>query len=688
MINEPDISAVGQALDAGSADLLRVGMDGLDGYHEKAEILKTALAELAQIGGGATAAAANRLIAQLDDFEPSVTMIGQVKAGKTSLVNAMVGWPDLLPADVNPWTSVVTSLHLSPELRTNTNTATFKFFDENEWARLLEKGGRIGELASRAGAEEELDTVREQIEQMREKSRARLGKRFELLLGQEHDYGYFDRDLIERYVCLGDDFEDDDPATENQGRFADITKSADLFLHRPEFKTNLCIRDTPGVNDTFMMREQITIRAIRGSRLCVVVLSAHQALSSVDMALIRLISNIKSREVIIYVNRIDELSDPAAQVPEIRDSIRATLKKHDGPADAQIVFGSAYWANHALSSSLDDLAEDSAAALVNWAAQEVQEIPDTETPSEMIWRLSGMPKLFAAISDRLSEGVGQETIDKVARSAINLANGVAATNKVVELNLVSNSEDLLRSDDVAALIDDIEAQYTRRIAQEFEGLIGQFQTRIDSSHRSFLDRATASLVSHLEKYGEEHVWQYDPAGLRVLLRSSYRIFGSRTQKAAQKIYDAVAAELTAIYGHTFGNLQSNFIVEAPTAPRIPPAVFLGQTIALDMQGSWWKGWWHRKRGYQAFASGFFNLIKDETDPIVTELKVAQANSIRDDARAILQEFLNDQRDILENIAKHADANPEELVDLFGTQDREDRHRVVEDTLTTLNRYVA
>ena len=65
-----------------------------------------------------------------------------------------------------------------------------------------------------------------------------------------------------------------------------------------------------------MMREQITIRAIRDSRICVVVLSAHQALSSVDMALIRLISNIKSREVVIFVNRIDELSDPAKQIPE------------------------------------------------------------------------------------------------------------------------------------------------------------------------------------------------------------------------------------------------------------------------------------------------------------------------------------------------------------------------------------
>ena len=136
-------------------------------------------------------------------------MIGQVKAGKTSLVNAMVGCPDLLPADVNPWTSVVTSLHLSPHVAPQDNRASFPSFDMEEWTRLLDRGGRIGELASRAGAEDELAKVREQVIEMREKSRERLGDKFELLLGQQHDYGYFDDDLIERYVCLGDDFEDD-----------------------------------------------------------------------------------------------------------------------------------------------------------------------------------------------------------------------------------------------------------------------------------------------------------------------------------------------------------------------------------------------------------------------------------------------------------------------------------------------
>ena len=325
---------------SGTRELTRVraAIDEVDG----------ALETIAAAGDRGAERAARKLQRQLRRIEPSATLIGQVKAGKTSLVNALVGWPDLLPSDVNPWTSVVTSLHLSPRPHLGGDHASFRFFEEDEWTRLLDRGGRIGELAGRAGAEDEVAKVTQQLAAMREKSRRRLGNKFEMLMGQEHDYGYLDSELVERYVCLGDDFEDDTETGATQGRFADITKSADLYIQRDAWPIDFCLRDTPGVNDTFMMREQITIRAIRESRMCVVVLSAHQALSTVDLALIRLISNLDSREVILFVNRIDELSDPARQVPEIRDSIRRTLTDHRGPADAEIVFGSAYWANHAL----------------------------------------------------------------------------------------------------------------------------------------------------------------------------------------------------------------------------------------------------------------------------------------------------------------------------------------------------
>jgi hypothetical protein len=673
-----------------NAHLLGIGLEGLGGFlNERAE-LDRALASLEEIGDENVRSGARMLRRKLDAVEPSITMIGQVKAGKTSLVNAMMGRPGLLPADVNPWTSVVTSLHLDPDAATAESGARFRFFGEEEWQRLLDHGGRVGELAARAGADEELEKVRAQIEAMREKSRNRLGNRFELLLGQEHEYDSFDEELIERYVCLGDDFGDEAPDgtadDQQQGRFADITKSADLYMHRPEFPMKLCIRDTPGVNDTFLMREQITIRAIRDSRICVVVLSAHQALSTVDMALIRLIANIRSRDVVIFVNRVDELSDPATQIPEIRDSIRATLKAHGGPTDAQIVFGSAFWALSALQGTLNRLPDESIRALLNWAEQELRTTREDESALEYVWRLSGLPALYEAVAQRICEGVGREAIDRVARSTRNLARGVQAAR----LTLVKTGGRLTLAMDAPALegaFDRLEAAERARLDAALDAEIPAYHARLDRAHRSFLERATASLIGHLEEKGEAEVWVYEPTGLRLLLRSAYQVFGAKVQRATRAAFDATAGELAALYGRAFG-APEGFRIEPPAAAHVPPPVAIGQTIALDMKGNWWSNWWKRRRGYHSYAASFNAMIKAETDPIVSDLKEVQTAAMRSAAHAALEAFLAEQRSLLLGFATEAAGGGADAAETFGSAETETRLKAIEDTLATLDRRAA
>ena len=306
----------------------------------------------------------------------------------------------------------------------------------------------------------------------------------------------------------------------------------------------------------------------------------------------------------------------------------------------------------------------------------------------MIWELSGLPALFRALYERIAEGVGQEAIDKVARSAINLTNGLHATNQIITSQLDIKSLDHVNREGIESNLNQIEAQTLRQLQDEYAKLTDGLCSRIDRSHRSFLERATASLISHLEKNGEDSVWQYNPMGLRVLLRSAYQIYGARAQGSAQKIFELAATEICDVYGRTFGNSGATFAIEAPHPPRIPPPVFLGQTIALDLQGSWWKSWWKRRRGYQAFASNFYSMIMEETDPIVNELKQVQAATIRDDAVAILREFLSDQRTILLDAVEKAESSPEDLQDMLGDQDYQDRQQLVEATLSSLNTHVA
>lgn len=666
----------GEGLKIPAADhpFMRNGLEKLDAFQDEVADLEATLADVVRLGGADAEKKSAKIIRQLHGFEPSITMIGQIKSGKTSLVNAMVGRPELLPSDVNPWTSVVTSLHLNTPLAADAPTASFQFFSQGEWDHLVENGGRIGELSSRSGADEELEKVREQIAAMREKTKIRLGRKFELLLGQKHNYAEMSEDLVQRYVCMGDDFEDLEE-DDQQGRFADITKSADLYLKSDKIPIPLCLRDTPGVNDTFMMREQITINALRESRICVVVLSAHQALSSMDMGLIRLIANVKSREVVIFVNRIDELADPAAQVPEIRDSILQTLEDNNGPDDPQVIFGSAYWANLALAEDLNEIVSESANALFNWAEASLDSGAAGMSTHELVWQLSGVPALYKALAERIYEGPGTEILAASRKRALNLVSGVRASNALVSMRMDDDTVTTMPHHELIAHLDTLEERNLTLLDKQLDVAFSQFSSRIDQSHKRFLDRALESLLQHLENNGENQIWQYSPDGLRMLLRTSYQVMRRNVTAACDTVFASTAVDFAETYRTAFGVDVENFSVTPPAAPQIPAPVSLGQTIALDLQTSWWKGWWQRRKGYRAFASGFYDLIEAETSPIVDELTVRQANEIRAMAKHELEAFLAEQRASLTDISEKSNLDVDDLEDIFGIKAQKEREEL-------------
>ncbi|WP_370303486.1 dynamin family protein [Pseudooceanicola sp.] len=688
MTTAPSFDSATQLRATATPANLSAGLELLAEFAERAARLDGALAGLAEVAGDGTARSVERLRRSLAEFEPSVTLLGQVKSGKTSLVNAMAGWSDLLPSDVNPWTSVVTSLHLTPGPRRAEIGARFRFMSEGEWDRLLTKGGRIGELAGRAGAESELEKIREQIEMMREKSRQRLGKKFELLLGQEHEYSFFDKNLVERYICLGDDFEGEDAAAEagDQGRFADITRSADLWLNCKTVPFRMCLRDTPGVNDTFMMREQVTIQAIRDSRLCVVVLSAHQALSSVDMGLIRLISNLRSRDVLIFVNRIDELQDPASQIPEIEASIRQTLQDQNGPTEAAIIFGSAYWANKVLSGGLENMSDISSKALLNYAEVALDgSAAAVASPSDMVWDLSGLPELFRHIADRVVSDGGEAQLAKLAGSALTIASSQSVA-ETITLEGTGNGEQL-SAEEISRLFGEIEHAFRARLETEFGELMTAYHQRADRAHVNFIERATHSLIAHLESHGEKEVWEYSPTGLRMLLRSAYNVFGTRAQTLTNQLFEDLVGDLAELYCKAFGAAVGGIQMGVPMAPEIPSPVALGQTIALDFRDGWWKSWWRRTRGYKAFAQTFKSLISAETEDFMTQLKVVQADEVRAAATQALSDYLAEQRDILNEIATRTD-RPADMQRLFFDQEAVTRRETLQTALDTFTRYAA
>jgi len=516
---------------------------------------------------------------------------------------------------------------------------------------------------------------------MREKSKERLGRKFEILLGSEHNYGYFDQELVERYVCLGDDFEDDLTISKSQGRFADITKSADLSMHQPGYPINLCIRDTPGVNDTFMIREQITIKSIRDSRICVVVLSAHQALSATDLGLIRLITQVKSRDVLIFVNRIDELANPALQVSEIRDSIQATLKQNKCSADAEILFGSGLWAEHAITGGVQTLPFASQKALENWA--EHKEVAGPETENELMWFLSGVPDLLDAISERVSEGEGHDMLRSIASETGSLLTSVKAADNLEAKAQVGDAKLSVSVDHLRHMLDEIAAAADADLSDTLDCMTRDFSQRLERAHSTFLTRATDALAKHLELYGVDKPWTYDPTGLRMMLNSAYTIFGTKCQGAFTRAAVAAGESYRALYHQALNLPQELFDPRLPSAPRIPPPVSLGQTIALDLRGSWWSGWWNRRKSFRSQAERFHELIAAETVALLNDLIQDQASVIQNDMRAQLNGYTMSQTDCFNSMLGIGDPDISRLFDIDSLKERD---LALTRAITMLDRY--
>lgn len=630
-----------------NAHLLTAGNAAVAARMDEIDNLSAMLAQLASVSDRRIASRAQALVARITEFSAKVTLVGQVKAGKSAMTNILSGTPNLLPSDVNPWTSVVTTLMINTRgteepVAGEETRARFTFFDRDEWDRLVVGGGRLGELAQRAGAPEDVERIQQQVIAMRMATEKRLGRHFEFLLGQSHSYGYYDSELIERYVCLGDD-PDLGEVVGTSGRFADITKAAEIYMDVPQYRLPLQICDTPGVNDTFMMREQITIRSLRGSEICVVVLSAHQAMTTADMALIRIISAIEKRQIIIFVNRVDELADPLDQIPEIREGIERTLQENRVSPDVKLIFGSAKWAEAALVGSCDDLSDDSIAAL----DQLVGGSPHLEGKDsfEAIWEVSGFPALLDAIGERVSEGSAQRLYDRVSRSALNLTNEARATIVATEAREAGQEAVVTGADPVAAM-EKIAVHYGQQIEALIAELQGDLNDRLEKAKAGFVKRATDSLISFVQANGENGTWSYDPAGLRVLLKAAYMNFSTSLKSRSGKLFDEAAKHCETVYANATGGVMEGFRIAPPPPPMVPPPVSVGKTIALDLNGSWWRTWWRKRRGVEAFAADYVKLIQAEVQSVIDDLGKGQAPLVLDSVRATFRSFMTEQQEAM------------------------------------------
>ncbi len=570
-----------------------------------------------------------------------IAVVGQIKSGKSSFINAFARQPKLLPTDVTPWTTTVTHLHFG-EQKPDSSAASFQFFSAAEWRDLANGDRRIRELTKRLDPGFEPDLLHRHVEAMKQRAVMRLGADFAELLGSAHSFESFNSELLARYVCSGD-FAGNSPL----GQFADITKQADLYFDEGPFAFPVTLTDTPGTNDPFLIRDEITRRSLESADLYIIVLTARQPLAEADVNLMRLMHGLNSERIIVFVNRVDDFADVGYDLAEVLMYVETKLQSDFPGARIPIVAGSAAWANCALKGDDDSLRRLMQRPSLGYLSDIGLVQPRDLTPDALVepesrerlrsalFAASGLPAMYRAVADSMSSSQAAHLQMQTARWFGDMAN---ASAKAANFELESSraevasvgpraSDERIALERETSVLNDVAANVERsakNIELQFSTIIGEEMTGLRRALQVVVDTHAAKerdvLIATLQRGGAPRTWTLEGVALRRALAAEFK-----------NCFDSAAARVLELQGKVAPELASLMSLIAPeiampTEPEkrlllIPPpsTAALSRFVALDIEDSWWSSLWKGRTSASAYGEQIESLIKTEFQPVADGL---------------------------------------------------------------------
>ncbi|WP_424941531.1 dynamin family protein [Aliiroseovarius sp. S253] len=441
----------------------------------------------------------SHILTDLKALKPGIAFVGQIKAGKSRLINGFTGQASFLPSDVNPWTTVVTDMHFGHQSGRSTG-GEFHFFDNAQWQTLLSEGDEIRELLPDAEDGYKRKIIEEQIEAMKTRAKARLGARYEDLLGTSHDLEELTHEDLARYVSAGADPKDqeDHPDTETAPYYSDLTRKAEVYFEQGLFPFPLTVTDTPGINDPLLIREEISHQYLRNADFFVVVLSAHQALSQADLKLFRLMQALELGQMVVFINRVDELNRGVEDAAQVHADVRAGLERALDSARMTVIMGSAQWAHYALTGDATGIDHNQILAWLKAHPKKLQRFLEgiaylkqnqPEGASESALRLaamiaSGLPDLRSHVIREVSDGPRTERIQIAAQHLRNFAASELERRRV-HLKVVDNDTADAHfaqvEDETRSQLSQMVLETKDRLATEAEAGVAELRQKLDST---------------------------------------------------------------------------------------------------------------------------------------------------------------------------------------------------------------
>jgi signal recognition particle receptor subunit beta len=588
---------------------------------------------------------------QLAERACRIAVIGQIKAGKSTFINALTERPGLLPTDINPWTVVVTALHFRNAPTPPEHAAVFHLFSVDEWNELAEGGGRLRELTERLVPGFQSDLLRAQLQVMRKRAAQRLGPRFADLLGKCHRFETVTPDILADYVSAGDEAPQPCAGTVRR-HYSDITRSADLYFNESPFAFPLTLIDTPGTNDPFLVRDEITRRSLENPDIYVFVVSALQPLSAGDVAMLRLLNGLYKDRIVVFINRIDQLPDPACDGEAVKATIEKRLGVEFPTLHIPVICGSAMLANLRLEAESAERQPARANAARNARLQALLDQTPCEPageerprgPAPMLRVSSGMREVSAAITRLMCTSGIAMLLRQIAVCLAELVRTAEVTNRAElesidalvqaqrletaslrrhleeeQASLASFEE---RANQLQANFKDVESHF----AELVESATQLLRHRLGTMVREFAEKESGALREALHERPRQAVWRCDIMPLRQNLEEAYLAACEEAASDLERIEQVLYPQLRLIVAQLLPDYHGN-LLEVPAWPHgvMPSVTALGDKVTMDLGMSWWSRWFAGRKAAEERAMHLRYLIEEDFLAIADEL-VAEAGT--------------------------------------------------------------
>ena len=220
------------------------------------------------------------IIKKLESDILTIGVIGQIKCGKSTFLNAFVFEDDILPAATTPMTASLSIITYGEEKK-----VVAEFYTKDEWAEQKLTAAR--DVSEVEGDDLEVAKIKA-AKELVEKS-DKLGNSLEKLLGKTQNDSF--ESLLE-YVGV-------------DGKYVSITKSVHIYYPK-EYLKGVEIVDTPGMNDPIVSREERTKEFLNKADVVLMMIYAGRPFDATDHTI--LFENVRKcgiGKVLIGINKYD-----------------------------------------------------------------------------------------------------------------------------------------------------------------------------------------------------------------------------------------------------------------------------------------------------------------------------------------------------------------------------------------------